>query len=187
MAASRKSDIESIRDGDSPPAQFGGKEGEAGHVYHQESQDNQLALTALLRNPLMGMTQEQVLADVDNFVQEKGLTEHRDSFRKGALIARVSNIKNGFERIEMLTEEEKAFLRREETNRWDQPFALYFLCILCAGSAIVQGMDQTAVNGAQVRKMSLPLSSNYSPFSLVREVGEFSMPTPALRQIGVLL
>jgi hypothetical protein len=28
---------------------------------------------------------------------------------------------------------------------------LYFLCTLCAGSAIVQGMDQTAVNGAQVR------------------------------------
>ena len=27
---------------------------------------------------------------------------------------------------------------------------LYFLVVLCAGSAIVQGMDQTAVNGAQV-------------------------------------
>ena len=26
---------------------------------------------------------------------------------------------------------------------------LYFLVVLCAGSAIVQGMDQTAVNGAQ--------------------------------------
>merc|ERR1712000_554768 len=51
--------------------------------------------------------------------------------------------------IDMLTEEEKGTLRKEETHRWHQPFALYFLCTLCAGSAIVQGMDQTTVNGAQ--------------------------------------
>jgi hypothetical protein len=62
----------------------------------------------------------------------------------------VNNQAGAFEQIDMLTEEEKAILRKEETHRWHQPFALYFLCTLCAGSAIVQGMDQTTVNGAQV-------------------------------------
>ncbi|OAQ70921.2 sugar porter (SP) family MFS transporter [Pochonia chlamydosporia 170] len=104
---------------------------------------------ALLRNPLVGMTRDQLLADVDAFVEEKGLTDNRDDFRKGALIAQVMNTKDGFEHIDILNEEEKSILRREVTNRWSQPFMLYFLCTLCAGSAIVQGMDQTAVNGAQ--------------------------------------
>lgn len=105
---------------------------------------------ALLRNPLAGMTTEEVLADVDAFVEEKGLTEHREEFRKGALLAQVGNTQGAFEHIDSVPEEDKIVLRREETNKWDQPFMLYFLCTLCAGSAVVQGMDQTAVNGAQV-------------------------------------
>lgn len=105
---------------------------------------------ALLRNPLVGMTREQLIADVDAFVNEKGLGDHREDFRKGALIAQVMNTKDGFEQIDLINEDEKTLLRREVTHRWSQPFMLYFLCTLCAGSAIVQGMDQTAVNGAQV-------------------------------------
>jgi hypothetical protein len=104
----------------------------------------------LLRNPLAGMTRAELLADVDAFVDSKGLQEHREDFRKGALVAQVNNTPGAFEKIDIVTEEEKAVLRKEETSRWHQPFALYFLCTLCAGSAIVQGMDQTAVNGAQV-------------------------------------
>jgi hypothetical protein len=80
--------------------------------YGPSHHENAMKLT----NPLAGLSKEEVLRDVDVFITEKGLDEHRDDLRKGALLARV---------------------------------ALYFLCILCAGSAIVQGMDQTAVNGAQ--------------------------------------
>ena len=104
---------------------------------------------ALLRNPLSGLTTEEILADVDTFCEEKGLNEHREDFRKGALLAQVANTNGAFEHIDAISEEEKVVLRREETNKWDQPWSLYFLCTLCAGSAIVQGMDQTAVNGAQ--------------------------------------
>jgi len=111
--------------------------------------ERRASTAALLRNPLMGLSRDQVLADVDAFVEEKGLQEHREDFRKGALVAQVNNQAGAFERIDMLTEEEKGILRKEETHRWHQPFALYFLCTLCAGSAIVQGMDQTTVNGAQ--------------------------------------
>lgn len=109
-----------------------------------------LSTAALLRNPLKGMTQKEILEDVDAFIRQKGLEEYRDDFRKGALVAQVNNIPGGFEEIENLGESEKDILRRETTHKWSQPFMLYFLCTLCAGSAIVQGMDQTAVNGAQV-------------------------------------
>ncbi|KAM0324480.1 hypothetical protein ACHAPQ_008339 [Fusarium lateritium] len=111
--------------------------------------ERRVSKATLLRNPLAGMTREQVLADVDGFVTEKGLDEHREDFRKGALVAQVNNQPGGFEKLDILTEDEKVILRKEETSRWHQPFALYFLCTLCAGSAIVQGMDQTTVNGAQ--------------------------------------
>ena len=90
-----------------------------------------------------------MIADVDGFVEARGLQHARDAFRKGALLAKVQNRVNGFEKLDILTEEEKGWLRHETTHRWSQPFMLYFLVVLCAGSAIVQGMDQTAVNGAQ--------------------------------------
>ncbi|OHF04679.1 hypothetical protein CORC01_00150 [Colletotrichum orchidophilum] len=104
---------------------------------------------ALLRNPLVGLTHDEILKDADSFTEAKGLQEHREVFRKGALVAQVINRPDGFESIAALVEEEKAVLRKEVTHRWHQPVSLYFLCALCAGSAIVQGMDQTAVNGAQ--------------------------------------
>lgn len=87
---------------------------------------------------------------MDAWVEEKGLTEYRDEFQKGALIARTGQRDDGFEYVSRLSEDEKGLLRHEITHRWDHPFMLYFLVVLCAGSAIVQGMDQTAVNGAQV-------------------------------------
>jgi hypothetical protein len=108
------------------------------------------SVAAKLRNPLTGFTEEQVLADVETWCTDKGLTQDLDSFRKGALIARVGQRDDGFEYVSILSEEEKGWLRHEATHRWSQPFMLYFLVVLCAGSAIVQGMDQTAVNGAQV-------------------------------------
>lgn len=107
------------------------------------------SVAALMRNPLSGMTEEDVIRDVDAFVEARGLTNERDAFRKGALLARVSQRPTGFESVSQLSEEEKGWLRHEIDHRWSQPFMLYFLVILCAGSAIVQGMDQTSVNGAQ--------------------------------------
>ena len=123
----------------------------------------QPSVAARIRNPLAGKSEESVLADVDTFVEEKGLTEHREVFRKGALIARVGQRADGFENISSLTAEEKDLLRHEVTHRWSHPFMLYFLVVLCAGSAIVQGMDQTAVNGAQVCSLAdLLVVSNVS-------------------------
>ena len=110
----------------------------------------QPSVAAQLKNPLAGMSEQDVLRDVDVWVSERGLDHEKETFRRGALLARVINSEGAFERIADIPEEEKVVLRRESTNRWSQPFQLYFLVVLCAGSAIVQGMDQTAVNGAQV-------------------------------------
>ncbi|KAF2160183.1 hypothetical protein M409DRAFT_60104 [Zasmidium cellare ATCC 36951] len=122
--------------------------------YHEHSEaDNgparRTSVAALLRNPLTGMTEGDVIRDVDAFVDARGLSEHREVFHKGALLARVNQREDGFESVTQLTEGDKEVLRYEINHRWHQPFMLYFLVILCAGSAIVQGMDQTSVNGAQ--------------------------------------
>jgi hypothetical protein len=106
-------------------------------------------VAAKLTNPFEGFSEEEVLRDVDTFVDEKGLGEYREEVHKGALLARVFQQPTGFETVKAISEEERDTLRMEVTNRWRQPFQLYFLAVLCAGSAIVQGMDQTAVNGAQ--------------------------------------
>ncbi|KAK1585240.1 uncharacterized protein LY79DRAFT_704887 [Colletotrichum navitas] len=74
---------------------------------------------ALLRNPLVGLTTDELVKEADSFTDSKGLQGHRDIFRKGAMVAQVINKPDGFESITALNEEEKA------------------------------GMDQTAVNGAQ--------------------------------------
>lgn len=107
------------------------------------------AVAAKLTNPLEGFSEEDVLKDVDVFVDEKGLGEYREEFRRGALLARVFQQPRGYESVNAISSEELDILRMEDSNRWKQPFQLYFLAVLCAGSAIVQGMDQTAVNGAQ--------------------------------------
>lgn len=116
----------------------------------QRTATRRSSVAALLRNPLTGMTEQEVLQDVDAFVEDKGLQEYRTSFRKGALIARVQHREDGFNYIDSLTNEDKDVLRHEKSHRWSQSFGLLFLVVLCAGSAVVQGMDQTAVNGAQV-------------------------------------
>lgn len=130
----------------------GSKSGDGAAHLEQADGERRPSVAALLRNPLAGRTEEDVLAEVDVWVEEKGLQDSREAFRKGALLARVQQRDDGFESVSTLSEDEKGLLRHEFSHRWSQPFMLYFLVILCAGSAIVQGMDQTAVNGAQVRR-----------------------------------
>lgn len=123
---------------------------EDGAARRESVASRKASVAAKLQNPLTGMSEADCIADVDQWCVDKGLQEHQAVFRKGALLARVNQRADGFEYVDALSEEEKAALREEVGSRWSQPFMLYFLVVLCAGSAIVQGMDQTAVNGAQV-------------------------------------
>ena len=78
---------------------------------------------AKLRNPLHGIPRDRLFADVERLAQEKGLMEHVELLKKGAVLAQDQS---GFEVMD-LTEEEKVILRREKTHRWSQPFMMYFM------------------------------------------------------------
>ncbi|KAK7588811.1 hypothetical protein V3481_007827 [Fusarium oxysporum f. sp. vasinfectum] len=136
--------------------------------------------TAVLQNPLANMTHDELVTDAENFAQDKGLDSYRPWFSKGALIAKVINTPKGYEAIEELTEEDKELLRNEDEHRWkSQPKMLYFLCALCAGCAIVQGMDQTVINGAQhfyfeeykIKDRALQGLTNGAPYASAALIG----------------
>lgn len=78
---------------------------------------------------------------------EHGLTEHQEVIRKGAQVAAAPV---DFDELEDLTEEEKAALRLEFTNKWKQPKQLWLLVISCSMAAVVQGQDQSLINGSNI-------------------------------------
>lgn len=115
--------------------EHGSSQGTAQHL----DQGPKTAVAAKLRNPMIGMSEADVLADVDRWVELKGLQDHREAFHKGGLIARVQHREDAFEEISILSEGEKQILRDEIVHKWRHPFRLYFLCVLCAGKSIVAG------------------------------------------------
>ncbi|EQL01627.1 hypothetical protein G6O67_004224 [Ophiocordyceps sinensis] len=121
-----------------------------GGIDQGQTQNKSSPTMAIPQNPLEAMSNDELVADAQEFCEENGLAEHSQLFRRGCLAAKMQNIPNGFEGLAELTEEDKAVLRFEAAHQWKSaPRKLYLLCALCAGCAIVQGMDQTVINGAQ--------------------------------------
>jgi hypothetical protein len=89
-------------------------------------------LGAVFENPLSSKTKEELLADVDEFVNKYGLMDFREDFHKGALVAQSSD---EVENMPDLSSEDKDILRREKIHRWSQPWMLYWLCIMCSLAA----------------------------------------------------
>lgn len=81
-------------------------------------------LSARLHNPLLGKSEEELFEDVDKFIERTGLTNLKQILRKGALVAQDMD---NFERLGILSEEEKASLREEKTNKWRQTKMLYWV------------------------------------------------------------
>ncbi|GAA5825489.1 hypothetical protein JCM11251_007008 [Rhodosporidiobolus azoricus] len=102
---------------------------------------------ALLTNPLLGKTEADLLHDVDAYVERTGLHHIRDLLYKGALIAQD---RENAERLPQLTEEEKQYFREEKTHRFKQSKTLYWTVFMCSMAAVVQGMDQSVTNGANL-------------------------------------
>jgi sugar porter (SP) family MFS transporter len=107
-------------------------------------QDN---VTGEIKNPLMGIPKDQLIADAASFAEEHGLGAEKDLFIKGALAAQ-----NPFhiDRITELDEEDRRILNEEKTHRWKHPRLLYFTIILNSIAAAIQGWDQTGSNGANL-------------------------------------
>ncbi|KAL8941035.1 MAG: hypothetical protein Q9216_002482 [Gyalolechia sp. 2 TL-2023] len=118
-----------------------GANGEKGDTTRKQS-----VINTKLQNPLSGMSYDELMDDVSQFAKQYDLQYALDDLQKGALIAQK---RSGFESMDRLTDEDKTLIREEKLHRWRQPKMMYYMTILCAGSAIVQGMDQSAVNGAQ--------------------------------------
>ncbi|KAL4769786.1 hypothetical protein BDW60DRAFT_209667 [Aspergillus nidulans var. acristatus] len=116
------------------------------HIYDVEGQDRS-KLNAIFENPLAGVPRDELFEDVDRFCQSHGLIEYKELFRKGALISQNPAVA---ETLPELTEEEREALQRETTHKWSQPWMLYFMATMCSMAAAVQGMDETANNGAVV-------------------------------------
>lgn len=76
------------------------------------------------KNPLAGLTKEELLADVEAFAQEKNLQHALDDLKRGALVAQDPK---RFESLSELSDHEKDLLRREKTHKWKQPFMMYFM------------------------------------------------------------
>ena len=102
---------------------------------------------AKLRNPLDGLSREQIRVGVEQFVAEKGLTEHVDVIYKGALVAQSPQ---SYETISELSDHHRQVLRHEQEHRWSHPFMLYLTIALCSIGAAVQGWDQTGSNGGML-------------------------------------
>ncbi|ODV92609.1 hypothetical protein CANCADRAFT_1200 [Tortispora caseinolytica NRRL Y-17796] len=109
---------------------------------HEESKPNNLYNT--LDNPLQQYTPSELIDRVKAWTDKHNFTEDQDAFVKGALLARDPSYREGLE------DDEITALEDEIHHKWKQPKTLYYLTVMCAMCAVVQGMDETVVNGAQI-------------------------------------
>lgn len=94
-------------------------------------------------NPFDGLTKEQVVANAVEFANTHGMADDAEDFAKGAAFAYDGS-------TDHLTQEERDVIEMESTNKWKQPKTLYYMTVMCAMCAVVQGMDETVINGAQL-------------------------------------
>ncbi|KAF9235407.1 hypothetical protein BU15DRAFT_89580 [Melanogaster broomeanus] len=102
---------------------------------------------AKLSNPLRGVPHDRLLADVEVFANERGLTHILSDLKKGALIAQDPE---SYHRLDVFTEEDRQVLRDEVTHKWRQTGMLYYMVVMTSLAAAVQGMDEAVINGAQI-------------------------------------
>ncbi|KAI1132138.1 hypothetical protein F5Y10DRAFT_5548 [Nemania abortiva] len=114
-----------------------------------EGQKKRLQASAMLDNPLSGLSPDELAQRGEDFCKQHGLSDEEDvrAFRLGAMIA--GNM-NKFDTIDGLTGREKEVLDKEITHKWSNPSMLYAVITICSLCAAVQGMDETVVNGAQI-------------------------------------
>lgn len=114
-----------------------------------------------IKNPLTGIPKDQLIQDVDLFATQNKLTHIKELLVKGALVAQSPA---SIEHISELEESDRDVLRREVTNRWNQPKTLYFTIVLNSIAAAIQGWDQTGANGANLsfpQEFGIPDAGDY--------------------------
>lgn len=97
-------------------------------------------------NPLTRFTRAELLEVATTFAEQNGMADKADIFRRGAQVAQDPN----FNRADLLNDNDRYWLGREITHKWDQPLKVYYIVICCSLAAAVQGMDETVINGANI-------------------------------------
>ncbi|OJJ48879.1 hypothetical protein ASPZODRAFT_149862 [Penicilliopsis zonata CBS 506.65] len=104
-------------------------------------------VTGQIKNPLVGIPKDQLLADVEQYAADHDLSDIVTLLKKGALVAQHPV---NYAHIPELDDEDRRILGEEVTHRWKHPFKLYYTIILNSIAAAVQGWDQTGSNGANL-------------------------------------
>ncbi|KAG1733805.1 hypothetical protein EDB19DRAFT_1854852 [Suillus lakei] len=118
------------------------------HTSHMDAETRAIAnADAKLSNPLRGIPHDRLMADVEIFAQERGLTHLLPELKKGALVAQDSTC---HDRLDIFTDEDKRILTEEVTHKWRQTPTLYYMVVMSSLAAAVQGMDEAVINGAQI-------------------------------------
>ncbi|POR31595.1 Uncharacterized protein TPAR_08192 [Tolypocladium paradoxum] len=119
-------------------------------VTHTEQIDMSRNLQAKIRNPLEGIPREQLMRDVEAFAEYRGLQDHVDILKKGALVAQNPGDVYSIDGPEKLNQDELEVLDIEAKHRWRMPMRLFLTIATCSIGAAVQGWDQTGSNGATI-------------------------------------
>lgn len=102
------------------------------------------------RDPYLGKSEHSVLAEINALCDKYELDDVRDELIRGAQYAFNADDVERFSP----TEDEKYWIGVDKSkgwkDKWRHTFMMYYVGVLCGSAAIVQGMDQTAVNGAQL-------------------------------------
>ncbi|KAH7106218.1 hypothetical protein BKA62DRAFT_686392 [Auriculariales sp. MPI-PUGE-AT-0066] len=93
------------------------------------------------------VSRDDFVRDAVSFCHAAALSEHVRDFERGAHLVFDPT---DWDAVPSLTSAERQVLEREHTHIWDQPFPIFFIAICSSLAAVVQGMDEAVVNGAQV-------------------------------------
>lgn len=115
---------------------LGGQDGGADAIRKQSVAAMTQNVTGEIRNPLLDISKDQLMADVEAFAERHGMSEHIPLLRKGALVAQSPT---DFENIPELDDADRNALRTEITHRWKHPWALYMTIVLNSIAAAIQG------------------------------------------------
>ncbi|KAH0170533.1 putative MFS myo-inositol transporter, partial [Aureobasidium melanogenum] len=102
------------------------------------------------RDPYLGKTERDIIVDLEGLIQQYDLHDLGEELTRGA---RYAYNRDDTDRLDP-NEDERHWIAKERSSafkdKWSQTKMMYYVAVLCGAAAIVQGMDQTAVNGAQL-------------------------------------
>jgi hypothetical protein len=111
-----------------------------------DSSSNEPLLRDSQTSPLLSIDGRREVID---FCHANNLTDDCALFQKAFHLVHERDGEDCFPSVELTRNEIRA-LRKETTQKWNQPWTLYFTIIVCCIGAIEQGTAQTSMNGANL-------------------------------------